>query len=199
MELSNKIVNILSSKSWFHATTIDNCKNIINRGILVDYNKGNELDFGFGFYLSPNIEMAERYLCRLYGQIGFEKTNLVTIEYDFCPYNFFINNKYNTAVFPKFDDAFAEFVLDNRLKCKNDMQHNYDIIYGVMSDSVPTQLLLKYKADEISKADVIEGLKKSNSMKQLSIHNQEICNDISLSKLYLFNAVTKERKEIDAL
>lgn len=68
-----------------------------------------------------------------------------------------------------------------------------------MSDSVPAQLLPKYKADEIDKDDVIEGLKKSNSMKQLSIHNQEICNDISLSKLYLFNTLTRERKEIDAL
>lgn len=86
----------------------------------------------------------------------------------------------------------------NRLECKtNEQRHNYDVIYGVMSDSVPTQLLLRYRAGEIDKEDVLTGLKKGNSMKQLSIHNQALCDSIILSRAYEFNPKTQERKELD--
>ena len=54
-----------------------------------------------------------------------------------------------------------------------------------MSDSVPTLLIQKYKNKEITKEAVIDLLKKSTSNKQLSLHNQELCDKIKLTKAYL--------------
>lgn len=53
-----------------------------------------------------------------------------------------------------------------------------------MSDSLPTILIQKYKNKELTKENVIEGLKKSTAVKQLSIHNQKICDIIRISKAY---------------
>ena len=75
-------------------------------------------------------------------------------------------------------------------------QHEYDVIYGVMSDSVPTKLLLDFRAGETSKELVLEGLKKSTSMKQISIHNQNLCNTLKLTRAYEYYPKTDERKEL---
>jgi hypothetical protein len=66
-----------------------------------------------------------------------------------------------------------------------------------LSDSLPTKLIIDYERRIISKDDVKEGLKKPNSMKQLSLHLQELCDIIIPSKAYLFNAYDKIRKELD--
>ena len=120
------------------------------------------------------------------------------MEYTFQPLAWFESLSYKTTTFEKFDDEFAEFVFKNRLESKsNEQRHNYDVIYGVMSDSLPTQLLLEYRAGEISKEDVLNGLKKGNSMKQLSIHNQALCDTILLTGAYEFDPKTQVRKELD--
>lgn len=78
-------------------------------------------------------------------------------------------------------------------------QHNFDIIYGVMSDSVPTKLLIDYQMGVITKEMVLDGIKKPNSMKQLSLHNQELCDIIKPSRVYCYDMDTQCRKELDAL
>lgn len=197
--MTSKVYNALSSECWFHATTRSNFENILKSGILVDYNKGKELDFGYGFYLTTSEELAESYITRLFSwqnEMG-NGDNPVIMEYKFLPLNWFENPDFSTKVFPKFDDDFAEFVFSNRLNCNTEkQQHEYDVIYGVMSDSVPTKLLLGYRAGDIEKADVLEGLKKGNSMKQLSLHKQELCDSIVLNRAYEYNPNTQERKEI---
>lgn len=200
MELTDKIKRVLSSDKWYHATTIDNYNSIRQKGIIADFNRGKELDFGYGFYLTTSEKLAENYLFRLYGSLNPINETLVVMEYQFKPNDWFSSNAFNVALFENFDDEFAEFVFMNRLECKtNKQRHNYDVIYGVMSDSLPTQLLLRYRAGEIDKEEVIAGLKKGNSMKQLSIHNQALCDTISLTRAYEFNPITKERKELDVL
>lgn len=196
--MTDKLKKILSSDKWYHATTKQNYDNICQMGVVADFNRGKELDFGYGFYLTTSEKSAEGYLSRLYNCLDSINETLVIMEYTFQPLNWFLSDRYNTTTFENFDDAFAEFVFMNRLECKtNEQRHNYDVIYGVMSDSVPTQLLLRYRAGEIGKEDVLTGLKKGNSMKQLSIHNQALCDSIILSRAYEFNPKTQERKELD--
>lgn len=89
-------------------------------------------------------------------------------------------------------------MFENRTKNLNGMnQHCYDILFGVMSDSLPTILFLQYENGEISKEKVIEGLKKSNSMKQLSLHNQGLCDIIKPKKAYCYNINSSLREELD--
>ena len=198
MELSSKIQKALSSCKWYHATTKSDFENLLKTGVKADYNRGRELDFGYGFYLTANEDMAERYISRLFGSMQEDiSETLVIMEYEFSPIDWFLSEKYRSKVFAKFDDEFAEFVFMNRLECKTQkQQHEYDVIYGVMSDSVPTRLLLDFRAGEISKDVVLEGLKKNNSMKQICIHNQELCDTIKLSRAYEYNPKTNERKEL---
>lgn len=160
MELSNKLIKILSSNKWYHATTLSNYKNIRINGIIADYNRGTELDFGFGFYLTTTEKLAENYISRI-PTMKEEDDKKVIMEYIFKPIDWFESDLYNTAIFDKFDDDFASFVFKNRTESKTNIQrHNYDVVYGVMSDSAPTMLLVKYRANEIDKNAVMDGLKK---------------------------------------
>ena len=198
MILTEKQIKILSSTKWYHATTKENYENIRKVGVQSEYNKGNELDFGYGFYLMPSEKLAENYLTRLFGKFDRVAETMVIIEFTFCPLDWFSSDEYSTMIFKKFDDEFANFVFTNRLECQSNKQrHNYDAIYGVMSDSIPTKLLLDYKSGDISKDEVLEGLKKETSMKQLSLHNQSLCDSIVLTRAYEFNPQNQERKELD--
>lgn len=197
MQLSGKITNILSSNKWYHATTMDGFLSLKQNGVIAKYNQGKPLDFGYGFYLTLNEEMAERYIKRLYQA---DDDVFVITEYTFSPLPWFTTEEYNAALFPKFDDNFARFVMNNRLMAHSLIQqHAYDVIYGVMSDSAPVQLLMDYRVGAITEEQALEGLKKSNSMKQLSVHNQQLCDMLVLSRAYQFDFSTDTyiRKELD--
>ena len=66
-----------------------------------------------------------------------------------------------------------------------------------MSDSVPTQAILEYKMGAKTKEEVLECLKKPTSMKQLSLHNQNLCDIIKLKEAYTIDTATNERKELN--
>lgn len=199
LELPDKIKRILSADKWYHATTRSNFENILSKGVIADHNRYSELDFGYGFYLTTSEKLAESFISRLFSwQENTNNDPLVIMEYKMTPLEWFVGDEYNTAIFPEFDDAFATFVFENRINSTTGEQlHNFDAIYGVMSDSVPTKLLLQYRAGEITREEVIQGLKKGNSMKQISLHNQDLCDIIELERAYQYDPNTKERKELD--
>lgn len=199
LELPDKIIHILSADKWYHATTRSNFENILSKGVIADHNRFSELDFGYGFYLTTSEKLAESFISRLFSWQGnTDNDPPVIMEYKMSPLEWFTGDKYNTTVFPEFDDAFAEFVFKNRMNSATGEQlHNFDAIYGVMSDSVPTKLLLQYRAGEITREEVIQGLKKGNSMKQISLHSQDLCDIIKLERAYQYDPDTKERKELD--
>lgn len=210
-----KYEKYLKNERWYHATTLEGWKHLCDKKIDVQYNKGNELDFGYGFYLTPSQQHAEAFIRKIielklkqkqvdYSEIeGLEeitgisqpvsgKDDLipVVIEFVFCPYGYY-NSEWEFQIYDKYDDAFAEFVFHNRIKnVAGEAQHGNDLIFGVMSDSIPTQLIANYKNGDVTYEDVIEGLKKTTSSKQLSIHNQGICDTIKVNRVYLVE--TKE-------
>lgn len=200
MELTDKLKNILSNDRWFHATTRADFYNICEKGVIVDHNRGSELDFGYGFYLTTTEKLSESYVSRLYkNRESFNSDDIpVIMEFNFIPIGYFINSDYVCQLFPNFDEDFARFVFRNRLNCRTKLQqHEYDLIYGVMSDNAPTKLLLSYRAGELTRDEVILGLQKSNSMKQLSIHNQKLCDSLRLTRAYTYNPITQEREELN--
>lgn len=199
MELTAKIEKYLSNDIWYHATNVDDWHNICKTGVLAEYNKdlSDALDFGFGFYLTPSKEAAEMYIYKLNKAIfGHEKA--VILGFKFCPKSWFTENIYKTKVLNAYDDEFALFVFENRTEnVAGNNQHDYDIIYGVMSDSVPVTIILEYKEGIITKEEALTQLKKSTSMKQLSLHNQEICDMIVLQEAYLLDLNTFDKEELD--
>jgi hypothetical protein len=69
----------------------------------------------------------------------------------------------------------------------NENPHGYDIIWGVMSDSVPPEIIIAYMNKEITYEKAIELLKKPQSMRQLYIGNQEICNKLRITNVIIFD------------
>lgn len=185
---------------WYHGTTLFGWKNLCSLGIRVDYNLGHELDFGYGFYLAYDQQKAEDYINRLLQyevspDIGLpikknpDKQIPVVVEFNFMPSEIIASNNYSYKFFPSYDDEFAEFIFYNRMyNVDGKHQHPYDLIMGVMSDSKPPVLLEKYRNGQITKDRVIEELKKSTSMKQLSLHNQKICDTIIPVRAYIIGS-----------
>lgn len=66
-----------------------------------------------------------------------------------------------------------------------------------MSDSVPTQMVLEYKMGIKTKQEVLASFKKATSMKQISLHNQELCDIIKLKEAYTIDIETGARKELN--
>ena len=59
--------------------------------------------------------------------------------------------------------------------------HGYDIIWGVMSDNLPDQIVYDYTEGLITYDEAIVKLQKPNSMKQLYISTQEICDMLKIT------------------
>lgn len=189
--------NKLKLDKWYHGTTMKHLKSIKEDGVNAKENIGLELDFGYGFYLTPNKEQAEKYIKdrvkgTFHNQFGLPEiqndNTPIVIEFEFRPYDLYEKKEMKFGFLPKFDDRFAEFVFHNRYYNVNaEAHHEFDIIYGVMSDSIPPILIQKYKSGEMEKEEVLEKLKTSNSAKQISIHSQEVCDILKVSNTYVID------------
>lgn len=181
--LKQKHKNILNKKIWYHGT-LDIYLDSLSEKIISNHNIGSELDFGPGFYLAPTFEIASRFIKQIFEyQKDFfeEEVKPIVIEVELSEtVTALIENGSKFIAYPNFDENFAEFILINRLEPLKKI-HNYDLIYGVMSDSNPLELIPLYKNGIISKDEFIQEIvNKRNSSKQLSIHNQGICDKINV-------------------
>lgn len=149
---------------------------------------------------APTRERAEHYILSMMKNSAFYNDNdtPMILGFEFTPLEWFEEENYNTKIFGKYDDEFALFVFENRTQnILGTKQHDYDVIYGVMSDSVPTQAILEYKMGTKTKEEVFECFKKTTSMKQISLHNQNLCDIIKLKEAYTIDKTTNERKELN--
>lgn len=148
--------------------------------------------------MTPTKERAESFIAGLFKNKVYEHNEAVVMGFLFEPLNAFENDTYKTKILNSYDDEFAMFVFDNRdHNIDGCNQHPYDIIFGVMSDSVPTITMSEYKMGRISKLEAVETLKKPTSMKQLSLHNQDLCDILKLQEVYLVDLNTFERKGLN--
>lgn len=208
MELTSKQEKQLSQTRWFHATLLKHLESL-NQKIDVSYNLGNELDFGAGFYITPDFEQARKFINKQVEMLNkstvdedeiFESKADVGIILEFCISDLvkiFKNSKYRCHYFSKHKQIeegldFAEFVFQNRYE-PNRLHHDFDFIYGVQTDDNPTQAMRQYQHHEISKEEMLEEFRKPYSFKQLSIHNQEYCDIMKIEKVY--DAITGEELE----
>lgn len=188
--IPKKQLNRLNRDKWYHGTTLDAYKNICEQGVVCSYNLGTQLDFGTGFYLTDSVESASNYMSRLPeltedGRFT-KRTQWCVIEFDFNPFRvlFETQNAYKFRNFAKHNEEFAKFVFENRLNnVYNENPHGYDLVWGVMSDSIPPEVLLSYQNKEITYDEAILKLQKPHSMKQLYLGNQELCNMLEISDL----------------
>ena len=188
--ISVKELNRLNNDLWYHGTTIEDAESIKQKGVLANYNSGKSLDFGPGFYLTDTYQHATSYISKLpivspSGKLE-QREEWAIIEFEFNPYEILFSEleQYNYCNFPTHNIDFAKFVFDNRAKNRIEVSHHYDLIWGVMSDSIPEQVIWDYKNGIISYEEAIEKFKKSNSMKQLFLSNQKLCNMLIINNIY---------------
>ena len=188
--ISVKVANQLNRDFWYHGTTMEDALNIQETGVIANYNLGTQLDFGTGFYLTDTEDKASSYMSRLpYVDESGEavsRDKWAVIEFEFNPCEFLLSKggAVNFHTFPKHDEEFAKFVFFNRLNNSfNDRPHGYEIIWGVMSDSNPIEIISDYQQGLIDEQAAIEKLQKPNSMKQLYIGTQDICSMLKVHKI----------------
>lgn len=96
----------------------------------IDFSKSKSgKDFGLGFYLTPEKEIAHRQAERKYEQ--FETGDIIVQEYEFDE-----KNVENLSVlrFDSYTLEWARFVLLNRKNRTKIQQHHYDIVIGPIAD-----------------------------------------------------------------
>lgn len=179
---------------WYHGTTLAEWKSICKSKILADFNIGYSLDYGNGFYLSPSEKDTQKYALDTvkYNGSSLPDDNVpVVLAIKYIPLEAILigtPHKY----FAKYDDEFAEFVFQCRANYLSKKTHPYDITGGVMTDTVPTAIMQKYFAHQLTKEEVLEEFKKNTSKKQLCLHTQELCDKLKLVYAYIV-----EGKELD--
>lgn len=184
--VSVKELNRLNHGEWFHGTTVEDARNIVENGVDAYYNVGKGSDYGPGFYLTAKLEAAESYISKLPlitadGEI-LERTSWAILRFEFNPFKLIFCNErgYRYKNFPKYNDEFAEFALRNWIhNTQNELPHGYDIIWGVMSDSIPDMIVSNYMDGIISYDEAKTAFKKGTSMKQLCIANPTICSSLT--------------------
>ncbi len=65
LKIPTKVQNYLNRDYWYHGTSEESVQNIIEQGVLANYNIGSSLDFGPGFYLTNTLQKAENYISRV--------------------------------------------------------------------------------------------------------------------------------------
>ncbi|WP_273751489.1 DUF3990 domain-containing protein [Leuconostoc mesenteroides] len=184
----NRIKKALQATEWYHATTQSQLTSL-QKGIDVNYNLNNALDFGAGFYLTSDLEKAKVYIGnnRKYENVDSIflnndlKSDPIVLQYHIDNlWDIFIDSpNYKSCVFPTYNDEFANFVFQSRSDVSI-VHHDYDFIYGGQTDSNPSKLMSDYQNNTISREAVIEGLKKHNPQTQLYIHNQDFCDNLKI-------------------
>lgn len=125
----------------------------------VDLNHSRvDIDFGAGFYLTDDKEMATLWAAR--------KKDSFVIEYEVD----FDNLK--TYTFDN-DEKWIDFVIDNRKDLDDSKLKEYDVIIGKTADDNPTTTIEDYVNDELTKTEAIELLEITQHSKQIVIKTEE--------------------------
>lgn len=111
-------------------------------------------DFGFGFYLTPDWQIAKRQAQRKIKQYG-EGNEIVQ------RYNFDENKLKNLNVlqFDAYTEPWTDFVLLNRQNNEAHSAHDYDVVIGPIADDTVGFQIRRYTEGIITKAQFLNEIK----------------------------------------
>ena len=111
-------------------------------------------DFGLGYYLTPDKQVAHRQAERKFEQFG---TGEVLV------YKYFVDEEaLKTLKVLRFDDYsldWARFVLSNRRNRSRQQIHDYDIVKGTIADDVVGYQIRRVEEGIISEEKFLEEIK----------------------------------------
>ena len=111
-------------------------------------------DFGLGFYLTPDDQVAHRQAERKFEQFG---------EGEVSVYKYFVDDDAltvaNTLRFDGYTLDWARFVLNNRKNRTRIQAHDYDIVIGPIADDVVGYQIRRVEEGIISEEQFLEEIK----------------------------------------
>ena len=111
-------------------------------------------DFGFGFYLTPDKDIALRQAQRKLRQYG-EGMEVVQ-QYCFHDEK---SDGLNVLRFDSYTEQWADFILNNRQHKENFSYHDYDIVIGPIADDTVGFQIRRYTEGIITKQQFLEEIK----------------------------------------
>jgi len=124
------------------------------------------LDFGRGFYTTPNRVQAEKYAKRFF---NIEQPAFLN-SYEWIE----LDNNFTKKVFDAYDDQWLDYVV----LCRRDLKHEFfDVVEGGIADDDVFNTLDLFMSDLISKNEAIKRLKKKKPNWQVCFCNQQYLAD----------------------
>lgn len=167
----------------YHGTSTTDARNIIENGISVFVGK-KRVDFGQGFYMTPDKQTAVRWAIR---KSEFEKPALIGINYDLEA----AKRDLKVLTFESPSIEWAQFVINNRAgifyvqnlqdtvyKKYND--HNIDVCIGQIADGDVFNLSRQISREgrAVTENDVLNITGKAYPG-QISIHTENACKYVA--------------------
>lgn len=122
------------------------------------------LDFGKGFYVTPDRLQAEKYARRFFKEGRKAFLNIYEIDDE-------VFSKCNNKKFPAYDGIWLDYVVACR---KNNPHEVFDIIEGGIADDDVFNTLDLFMSELIAKEEAIKRLKKKKPNVQICFSNQHI-------------------------
>ena len=120
-------------------------------------------DFGRGFYVTKLRKQAEIWA----GIIGsMHDTEGVVTEFIFYE-RAFADEKYKTLRFADYNEAWLDFVIQNRNRASSEQKHDYDIIEGPIADDRISRRIDDYLDGMVLKQKFLEELKHNEDNHQI--------------------------------
>ena len=111
-------------------------------------------DFGLGFYLTPDRQVAQRQAERKLEQFGFGRAQVYAYRVD--------DKAMQTLKMLRFDRyslEWARFVLNNRKNRTRTQIHDYDVVIGPIADDVVGYQIRRVEEGIISEKQFLEEIK----------------------------------------
>jgi len=118
-------------------------------------------DFGCGFYLSADMQQAQRLAEQ---RTQMLKKGIATVSSFAFDENLLDGEELKVKMFVEYCEEWAEFVVMNRNTELEHPVHDYDIVYGPIADDGVTFQLRRYQAGSITMKELIEELKYSQGI-----------------------------------
>lgn len=131
----------------YHGTNIDFQQIVLNESRVGK-------DFGFGFYLTPDRQIAARQAERKFLQYGTGSAIVHRYYLDELELN-----KLNILRFEAYSEDWADFILMNRQHKERNSLHNYDVVIGPIADDTVGFQIRRYTEGIITKQQFLDEIK----------------------------------------
>ena len=119
------------------------------------------LDFGKGFYLSADINQAQRMAEQRTLILQTRNPTVSRFQFD---EQWLQSPELRVKIFENYSEEWAQFVLMNRDMNVAQPAHDYDIVYGPIADDGVTFQLRRYKAGAITLSELVQELRFSQGI-----------------------------------